>query len=154
MSLVTSQLIDKLITEIPLVPGFTAKRRLPNPYALESNTIQQLSSGWGLLIGSSSIALATTKQSSTDLAFTVSLTRAITGSEEKPSAIDREVKLMQTDLHELILHISSNQTIAWPDGVWDVGAVSTDGIEYFNNDSFRMISASVNFLARIQEDLD
>lgn len=154
MSLVVSDFMAKLITEIPLITGFSDKKRLPNPYAIEQNHIKKLSNGWGLLMGSANLGMLSTKQASTDLAFTVSLTRDVTGSEEKPDVLDREIKAAQTDIHELILHLSSNQTVTWPDGVWDVLAVSTDGIEYFNDDKFRMISTAANFTVRIEETLD
>lgn len=157
MSLVISNLIGKLITEIPLVTGFSSKKRLNNPYEIDNldiNSKQVLSNGWGILLGGSETTLASTKQVFSDQAFTIILTKQIAGSEKSPVVLDREIKQLNTDAHELILHLSSNEVWAYPSGVIDVHIQSTDAIEYFNDEKFRMVVLSVNFIAKLEETLD
>ena len=157
MSAVVSDLMAKLITEIPLVTGYSTKKRIPNPYQLTDTNInshKKLAKGWGLLMGGSNVVPFSMKSVSSDQAFTVVLTRQITGAEESSDIMDREVKAIQTDLHELITHLSSNTLWTYPEGVIDVHISSTDTIEYSNDEKFRMISTSANFIAKIEEDLD
>ena len=110
--------------------------------------------GWGLLMGGSAVNPFSMKAVFADQGFTVVITRQITGSEEKPEIMDREVEALQTDLHELITHLSSNTVWAYTTGVIDVHIASTDPIEYYNDEKFRMISSSAHFVAKIEEDLD
>ena len=157
MSAVVSDLMDKLITEIPTVTGYSTKKRIPNPYVLADTNInshKKLAQGWGLMMGGSNINPFNMKSVNADQGFTIVLTRQITGAEEQPEILDREVKNIQTDLHELITHLSSNTVWSYTPGVIDVNISSTDPIEYFNDEKFRMISTSANFVAKIEEDLD
>jgi len=139
MSTVVSDLMKKLITEIPLVTGYSYK---------------MLANGWAILMGGSNRSLPAFKTLHSEQAFTVLLTRQISGSEETPNILDKEVEAIQVDAHELITHLSSNEVWTYPVGVIDVQVLSTDSIEYFNDERFRMITTSVNFIARIEENLD
>jgi len=157
MSAVVSDLMAKLITEIPLVTGYSTKKRIPNPYQLTDTNInshKKLAKGWGLMMGGSAVNPFSMKAVFADQGFTVVITRQITGSEEKPEIMDREVEALQTDLHELITHLSSNTVWVYTTGVIDVHIASTDPIEYYNDEKFRMISSSAHFVAKIEEDLD
>jgi len=157
MSAVVSDLMKKLITEIPLVTGYSTKKRISNPYQIfdvNINSYKQLAGGWGILMGGSNRSLPAFKTLHSEQAFSIVLTRQITGSEEKPEVLDREVEALQVDAHELITHLSSNEIWAYPVGVIDVQVASTDTVEYLNDSKFKMVMTSVNFIARIEEDLD
>lgn len=157
MSTVVSDLLAKLITEIPLVTGYSGKKRISNPYELTDTTINStrvLTNGWGLLLGGSNISLPSMKSVFADQTFTVILTKQISGSEESPTQMDGAISSLQTDIHELITHLSSNTVWAYTPGVIDVHINSTDQMNYFNDDRFRMIFTSATFTAKIEEDLD
>lgn len=155
MSLIFSNLVDTLYSEILNITGFSTKQILSNPYDLELCSVSQKEDGYGIIVGGGDHNLIKFSSIGTDRDFTVIITRHVIGDDGTNDMIRTQSKNLLTDCHELINYLTSNTAFTYPAGVYDISATTSGEVEYNGEGGQdRYLSTSVTFRVRIEESLD
>lgn len=151
MSVVYGDMMTALSAHIQALPSFSDKRRIANPYSIESNPVTQLKDGWGLGIGTTTVNTTHINTLSTTQVYFVVLSRQINGSESTSSVVDREVANLLNDAQTLSHSLSDNVSFTLPNDVWDIHLSQIGGIEYLDDDKNRFITTTIEFNVRVEE---
>ena len=151
-------LFDAIRTAIPTYSGFTTKKEVPNPYSLEDNSQNYLEDSWGLVIGSGARSGKDTNafkdfRVSTERSINVVLCRAVYDVHNISNAVNTQVKNLLLDAKTIRDNFLSSSKFGVLKGGEEIVYIGDNGVNFINNEKFKLIYTQIDFTFEILETL-
>lgn len=144
---------NRILTVVPTYTGFTDRTKLGDPITLESNSIQFLRNGWGIIAGDDSEAeLQVYKENRVAYGFTFRITQEVLKTDHNSTAIDTVTLSLKEDAITLKENLIADEQLSIETSIEKVDHTGTSGISKVILDTTEILYIDVSFSIEISED--